>query len=83
MVRWPGAIAVAVWIAVLGLAPANSVAQSYPDRAIQFVVPFPAGGATDVVARAVLQKLGDTLAKPVVVDNRPRTAATTGTDHID
>ncbi|MEI6768848.1 MAG: tripartite tricarboxylate transporter substrate binding protein, partial [Betaproteobacteria bacterium] len=49
----------------LGLAHAD-----YPERAIKMVVPYPAGGATDVVARAVAQKLGDRLKQPVVIENK-------------
>lgn len=43
----------------------------YPDRAIHIIVPFPAGGPTDVLTRVVAQKLGDRWSKPVVVDNKP------------
>lgn len=46
-------------------------AQSFPSRPLTMVVPFPAGGITDTVARALAQKMGEQLGKPVVVDNRP------------
>lgn len=44
---------------------------SFPSRPITMVVPFPAGGITDAVARTLAQKMGDHLGKPVVVDNKP------------
>ena len=45
-------------------------AASYPDKPIRFVVPFPAGGATDVMARSLGQKLAERLGVAVVIDNR-------------
>lgn len=46
-------------------------AQTFPSRPVTMVVPFPAGGITDSVARALAQKMGDQLGKPVIVDNKP------------
>ncbi|MDB5863408.1 MAG: tripartite tricarboxylate transporter substrate binding protein, partial [Betaproteobacteria bacterium] len=43
----------------------------YPSKPIRMVAPFPPGGTTDVLSRIVAQKLGDTLGRQVVVDNRP------------
>jgi|KBSMisStaDraftv2_1062788.scaffolds.fasta_scaffold01569_8 tripartite-type tricarboxylate transporter receptor subunit TctC len=50
-------------------------AQSYPTKQVRFVVGFPAGGATDVVARAISQNLSEALGQPVVVDNRAGAAS--------
>ena len=50
-------------------------AQSYPTKQVRFVVGFPAGGATDVVARAISQNLSEALGHPVVVDNRAGAAS--------
>jgi tripartite-type tricarboxylate transporter receptor subunit TctC len=46
-------------------------AQTFPTRTVTMVVPFPAGGITDAIARALAQKMGDQLGKPVIVDNKP------------
>lgn len=48
-----------------------AIAQNFPNRAVTMVVPFPAGGITDAVARALASKMGEQLGKPVIVDNRP------------
>ncbi|MPS93299.1 MAG: tripartite tricarboxylate transporter substrate binding protein [Comamonas sp.] len=49
----------------------SAIAQNFPSRAVTMVVPFPAGGITDAVARALATKMGEQLGKPVIVDNRP------------
>ncbi|WP_427912625.1 Bug family tripartite tricarboxylate transporter substrate binding protein [Ramlibacter sp. MMS24-I3-19] len=52
----------------------------YPSRPIRLVVPFPAGGATDIFARAVSQKLGEHLGGTIVVDNKPGAGGAIGSD---
>ncbi len=59
--------------------PAAS-AQGYPSRSIRLIVPFPAGGATDLFARSLSQKLGERLGQSVVVDNKPGAGGTLGSD---
>lgn len=57
--------------ALAGLAAAGSArAQSFPSRPITIVVPYPAGGPVDVVARLIAQSVGTSLGQPIVVDNR-------------
>src|ERR1700752_854221 len=59
-------------LAAAGLAPAVSpaLAQSYPERPIKLIVPFPPGGPMDVMARMVGQQLNAALKQPVIVENR-------------
>ena len=64
------------------LAPAASFAQTYPQKPIQFVVPFPAAGAGDIFARTVGQKLSTALGQQVVVVNRPGANGIIGTDQV-
>ena len=60
----------------------GSRAQSWPSRPIRLVVPFPAGGATDLLARAIAQGLGNTLGQPLVVDNRAGAGGTLGSAEV-
>ena len=64
--------------AAIGVSPA--LAQSYPAKPIRMIVPFPAGGATDILARALSQKLGEKIGQTVVVENRPGAGGTIGAD---
>jgi len=61
---------VAAAVGLLVAAPLASVAQSWPQRPIRMIVPFPAGGGTDVVARMVAKNLSERLQQSVVVENR-------------
>src|SRR5258708_24881648 len=58
---------------------ATAHAQSYPTKPITMVVPFPAGGPHDVVARPLAQFLSQRLGQSVVIDNRPGAGGTIGT----
>ena len=65
--------------AVLAQTP-PTLAQGYPAKPIRLIVPFPAGGATDILARALSQKLGEKIGQTVVVENRPGAGGTIGAD---
>jgi tripartite-type tricarboxylate transporter receptor subunit TctC len=71
-------IAVAVVALAASLAPAAALAQPYPSRPVKLIVPYPAGGNTDIVARMYAQKLTERLGQPVVIENRGGAAGTIG-----
>jgi tripartite-type tricarboxylate transporter receptor subunit TctC len=57
-------------------------AQGWPTKPLRMIVPFPAGGGTDLVARAAASKLSDALGQPVVVENRPGAGGTIGASAV-
>jgi tripartite-type tricarboxylate transporter receptor subunit TctC len=65
-------------LAALALAALSATAAAWPDKTVTIVVPFPPGGSTDTIARAMAQKMGDTLGQSFVVDNRPGATGTIG-----
>lgn len=62
------------------LASSVALAQDYPRRPIKLVVPWPAGQATDVVARIVTEKMAESMGQPWVAENKPGAAGTIGTE---
>jgi len=54
----------------------------FPTRPLRLVVPYPAGGGTDIVARPIAQRVGEALGKPVVVENKPGASGLLGTDAV-
>ena len=61
-------------------AAAAAPAQEYPNKTIRLIVPFPAGGPTDVIARTVALKLTESWSQPIVIDNRGGAGGNVGTD---
>ena len=57
-------------IALAAAAPVV-VAQTYPNKAIRLLVPFPPGGPADILARVIAQRMGEDFGQQVIVDNRP------------
>ncbi len=66
---------------LLGAAPASR-AQAWPAKSVRMVIPFPAGGATDIIGRTIAQKLAASLGQQVVVENRPGAGGTIGADAV-
>ncbi|MCC5986185.1 MAG: tripartite tricarboxylate transporter substrate binding protein [Pararhodobacter sp.] len=71
--------AAALAVAMAGTA---AVAQEFPDRPVTMIVPYAAGGPTDLMARFVAQRLSDHWGHPVLVENRPGASGTLGSDHV-
>ena len=70
---------VAALVSGLLLVAATPVqAQTYPAKPVRLVVPFPAGGATDILARTISQRASDKLGQQIIIDNRPGAGATLG-----
>ena len=69
-------------LAASALLPPAVWAQSYPAKPIKLLVPFPAGGATDILSRAFSQKFSEKIGQPVVVENRPGAGGTIGSDAV-
>ncbi len=63
----------------LALAASIAAAQDYPHRVVTMIVPFPAGGVTDVVGRAMASRLSTELGQPMVVENKPGASGVLGT----
>ena len=58
-------------LALLAVATGPARADDYPSKPIHIIVPYPAGGGNDIIARAIGQKLAERLGQPVVIDNKP------------
>ena len=67
-------------LAVLGLSPAVTLAQTYPNKTIRLIVPFPAGGGVDFIGRIMAKGLSERMGQQVLVDNRPGANAILGLD---
>jgi tripartite-type tricarboxylate transporter receptor subunit TctC len=68
--------------AAFAFAGLSAVAQTWPAKPISLIVPFPSGGTTDVLARAIGQELSAALGQPVIVESKPGAGATLGADFV-
>jgi tripartite-type tricarboxylate transporter receptor subunit TctC len=68
--------------AALSLVPRLARAQAYPSRPVRWIVPFPPGGGTDIVARLMGQWLSERLGQPFVIENRPGAGSNIGTEAV-
>src|SRR5512140_2245680 len=71
-----------VLIAFAFAAPWSASAQQYPTQAVRIIVPFPAGGINDAVARLIGPYLQDALGQPIIIDNRPGASGIIGTNAV-
>lgn len=70
-------------VALLTLfAAQHAAAQSYPTRAIKIIVPATPGGAIDLIARSLAEKMAVSLGQPVLVENKPGASNNVGTDFV-
>ena len=68
-------------VASVGFA-STALAQAWPSKPITLIVPFPAGGTTDVLARSLAEPLAKALGQPVIVESKPGAGATIGADFV-
>lgn len=78
--RITAALVIAVVLLLTGALFAPLSAQTYPNKPIRLILPFPAGGATDILGRLIATKLAERLGQPVVPENRPGAAGNIGTE---
>jgi tripartite-type tricarboxylate transporter receptor subunit TctC len=64
------------------LLPASVAAQDFPNKPIRLIVPFPAGGPNDIIARVVGQRMSEMIKQPVLIDNRGGQGGVLGTDAV-
>ena len=69
-------------VLTLSLLPALAAAQDFPTKPIKLIVPFPAGGPNDIIARIVGQRMSELTRQPVIIDNRGGAGGALGTDAV-
>jgi tripartite-type tricarboxylate transporter receptor subunit TctC len=72
------------WVVLAAGAPSVAHAQAggYPDKPVRFLVPYPPGGGTDVIARIVQERFGATLGQPIVIENKGGAGGSVGTEVV-
>jgi tripartite-type tricarboxylate transporter receptor subunit TctC len=77
--RFPSALLTGLSVLLL---PALAAAQDFPNKPIRLIVPFPAGGPNDIIARVVGQRMSELIKQPVLIDNRGGQGGVLGTDAV-
>lgn len=77
-IRWLAA----AWLVASTLAPVHAQTTAWPTKPIRIVVPYPPGGSSDIIARAISQPLSEALKQPVIIDNKPGANGNMGTDAV-
>jgi len=78
----PKAIALLAVASATGMSNAYSADNSFPGRPLRFIVPNPAGGATDTIARVLAQRISENVRQPVVIDNKAGASGMIGSDFL-
>ncbi|HTH35041.1 MAG TPA: tripartite tricarboxylate transporter substrate binding protein [Xanthobacteraceae bacterium] len=81
MKTWIATAAIVAFGALIGV-QGRAVARDYPNRPITLIVPYPAGGGNDVIARLVATKMSESLGQPIVIENRGGAGSTIGTRDV-
>ena len=81
MKTWIAIAAIVAFGALIGV-QGRAVARDYPNRPITLIVPYPAGGGNDVIARLVATKMSESLGQPIVIENRGGAGSTIGTRDV-
>jgi tripartite-type tricarboxylate transporter receptor subunit TctC len=75
-------LSIVLALVLASLSAGNAWGQAYPDRPLRLIVPFPAGGGVDTMARILANKLADVVKQPVLVEHKPGAGGNVGTDFV-
>src|SRR5262249_28762370 len=78
--RLPVLVATMAALAAIATLPERAAAETYPNRPLRLIVPFPPGGAADILARLIGNRISEQMGQPVIVENRPGAGGTLGAD---